>query len=167
MIIGFVGKARSGKDTAGEYLVKNRGYTRVAFADTLKQMAIKYFNLTHEECYVDKSELSRRILQGLGVCMRDEIDDMFWVKYALKNISENTVITDVRFLNEAKYIKDNGGILIKTLRNESPDIEYGADHQSEVELEQIKCDAVILNTSTIDAFYDGIDSTLKVLKEGN
>ena len=164
MLIGFVGKARSGKDTAGEHLVKNFGYTRISFADELKRVAIKYFALSHDECYGTKTQVSRRILQGLGVCMREEIDTNYWVNYALKNIPENVAITDVRFLNEAEIIKKSGGILIKIERDDSPDIEYGVDHQSEVELEQIKCDAIILNISTLESFYDAIESTIKVLQ---
>ena len=165
MLIGFVGKARSGKDTAGEYLVKTSGYTRISFADELKRVAMKYFDLSHDECYDNKTGISRRILQGLGVCMREEIDVNYWVNYALKNIPENVVVTDCRFFNEAEAIQKAGGILIKIERTGSPDIEYGADHQSEVELEQIKCDAVILNISTLESFYDAVESTIKVLGE--
>ncbi|MFD7776650.1 hypothetical protein [Streptomyces sp. NPDC059753] len=39
--IGIIGRARVGKDTAGKWLVDNRGYRRVAFADPLKQAALK------------------------------------------------------------------------------------------------------------------------------
>lgn len=36
MIVGFSGFARSGKDTAVEYLVREHGFTRIAFADKLR-----------------------------------------------------------------------------------------------------------------------------------
>lgn len=39
--IGIMGLAGSGKDTAGKWLVDNRGYERVAFADPLKEAALK------------------------------------------------------------------------------------------------------------------------------
>jgi len=38
--IGLFGYAGSGKDTVAEYLVKNYQYTRIAFADPLKEMAL-------------------------------------------------------------------------------------------------------------------------------
>ncbi|MFJ6720500.1 hypothetical protein [Streptomyces sp. NPDC091259] len=41
MNIGLIGRARSGKDTAGQWLVDNRGYERVAFADPLKEAALR------------------------------------------------------------------------------------------------------------------------------
>lgn len=39
MIIGLTGKKGSGKDTAGAYLVDHYGFTRISFADKLKQSA--------------------------------------------------------------------------------------------------------------------------------
>lgn len=41
MNIGIIGRARVGKDTAGKWLVDERGYRRVAFADALKEAALK------------------------------------------------------------------------------------------------------------------------------
>lgn len=39
--VGLIGKARSGKDSVASRLVANRGYQRVAFADPLKDMALR------------------------------------------------------------------------------------------------------------------------------
>lgn len=41
MNIGIIGRARSGKDTAGRYFVEQHGYRRVAFADPLKEAALR------------------------------------------------------------------------------------------------------------------------------
>lgn len=41
MNIGIIGRARVGKDTAGQWLVDNRGYRRVGFADPLKEAALR------------------------------------------------------------------------------------------------------------------------------
>ena len=40
MILGLAGYATSGKDTVGRYLVEEHGFTRLAFADTLKRFAL-------------------------------------------------------------------------------------------------------------------------------
>lgn len=50
MIIAFAGKMGSGKDTAAEFL-KEQGFETVAFADNLKEMAMKIFRLSKEQCY--------------------------------------------------------------------------------------------------------------------
>lgn len=41
MNIGIIGRARVGKDTAGAWFVDQRGYRRVAFADPLKEAALR------------------------------------------------------------------------------------------------------------------------------
>lgn len=38
MLIGLTGKKQSGKDTAADYLVQHRGFTKLAFASKLKAM---------------------------------------------------------------------------------------------------------------------------------
>ncbi|CAO0836096.1 Adenylate kinase OS=Streptomyces microflavus OX=1919 GN=Smic_81130 PE=4 SV=1 [Streptomyces microflavus] len=39
--VGIIGRARVGKDAAGQWLVDNRGYRRIGFADPLKEAALK------------------------------------------------------------------------------------------------------------------------------
>ena len=51
MIIGICGPAGSGKDTAGEYLVKNHGFVRVALADPLKRICKEVFNFSDEQLW--------------------------------------------------------------------------------------------------------------------
>jgi len=51
LLIGVMGKARSGKSITAERLVDEHGFRRTAFAETLKVTAQLIFNLTHEQCY--------------------------------------------------------------------------------------------------------------------
>jgi hypothetical protein len=51
MIIGFLGKAGVGKDTAADYLCLNYGFTRVAFADPLKRFCMEVFDWTEEQLW--------------------------------------------------------------------------------------------------------------------
>ncbi|MCQ6554784.1 hypothetical protein NPS70_16485 [Streptomyces sp. C10-9-1] len=44
--IGIIGRARVGKDTVGQWLVENRGYRRIAFADPLKEAALRLDPIT-------------------------------------------------------------------------------------------------------------------------
>jgi len=63
MIIGIVGKARSGKDTFGEYLIEclkerhNRFFRLVAFAAQLKTMCKLHFGLSNDQLWGDKKEI--------------------------------------------------------------------------------------------------------------
>jgi hypothetical protein len=51
IIMGMAGKMGSGKDTAANYLVEHHGFTKIAFADNLKNMCMHAFKLSHEDCY--------------------------------------------------------------------------------------------------------------------
>ena len=42
-----------------------------------------------------------------------EIDQDIWIKYILKNNTNNVIIDDARYYNELKALKDNGFIIIK------------------------------------------------------
>ena len=108
MIFLINGKARSGKDTIADYIVKKTGAKKVWFSKPLKDMAMKYFGLTYDECYDHKTEFSRRILQAIGQMYRDEFGKNFWVDKVISNILDmNTsnkdkhfVISDCRYKNE-------------------------------------------------------------------
>lgn len=45
MILSISGLAGSGKDTVGEMLIKDHGFKRISFADPLKEITAKAFNL--------------------------------------------------------------------------------------------------------------------------
>ena len=42
MIIGLTGYAQAGKDSVANSLVQNYGYTRVAFADKIKELLLVF-----------------------------------------------------------------------------------------------------------------------------
>lgn len=66
---------------------------------------------------------------GTDFC-RNKIDDEIWVKIVLNQITDdgNFVITDSRFPNERKIIKDMGGVLVRIYRDTGLD---GISHKSE------------------------------------
>src|SRR5579872_215356 len=52
LIVGISGKAKSGKDTAADFLVKNSAFVKIAFADPIKRMAaIAYPKMTREHLW--------------------------------------------------------------------------------------------------------------------
>lgn len=51
MIIGVCGQAGSGKDTAADFLVKNHGFVKVAFADPMKRICRDVFDFTDEQLW--------------------------------------------------------------------------------------------------------------------
>lgn len=70
----------------------------------------------------------------------------------------NWIISDLRFLNEAKAIKDREGIIIKI--NRSQPNKISSNHASEVELKQIVADYTIENNGTIEQLYEQVSLIL-------
>jgi len=143
MIIGIAGKARSGKDTAAQYL-SNAYHMKIhAFADPMKNAAVHLFGITRDmadgldnydrEQIVPEWGISvREMLQKLGTdCMRNVFFDDFWLKRAeiTINNSDPLIFSDVRFDNEAQWIQDRGGYVINILREQQTETR---DHISEL-----------------------------------
>ena len=171
IIIGLVGKKRSGKDTFGQILEWNspiiNRVIRVAFADALKRevaLAVtvvdgiignKRSAITPK--FIDEhKEMFRLILQGWGTELRRELYNRnYWTAQLQRRIGELhpdsvVYIPDVRFRNEADLVKELGGINVSIVR---PNYHIDGDtHTSEVELETISCDYQVINSGTLEDY---------------
>lgn len=177
MLIGLSGWARSGKDTAAEYLVEQKGFTRVAFADPLREALYRLNPLIEVQGFpgarlrqmVDlagwdelkaASEDVRGLLQRMGTEVgREMIRDSIWVDLAMKKADslDFVVITDVRYPNEAEAIRDRGGILWRIQR---PYLGPANTHPSETALDEYKFDAVVENNGFVEDLHEKIDKLL-------
>lgn len=182
MIIGLGYKARSGKDTAAEYLWRHFHFTRTAFADNLKKACMVIFSLTHEQVFGDNKEVEdsrwndtpRNILQKVGTeCLRRGYHQDVWVKSLemyLKTQSPMTdwVITDVRFPNEAEAIRNWGGVLVRVDRPNAPGIAT-AKHASETSMETWGggWDFVLDNSNDLPQLYANIEIMMKELRRSH
>lgn len=123
-LVGLCGYAGSGKDTAAEGLT-GTGWRRVAFADPLKELARMLGWNGAKDTY------GRRFLQVLGEQVRLIIGEDSWVRAAEKFVDakpDDVVITDVRYPNEAEWIRRRGGFLVEIQR---PGVGPANDHPSE------------------------------------
>lgn len=180
MIIGLGFQARSGKDTVADYLVENHSFTKIAFADALKDGAAAIFGLTQEQLYGDLKETEdefwedtpRNILQKMGTeCMRRGYRDDLWVKCVERVVRGpgqlNYVISDVRFPNEAEAIKKWGGHLARVDRPMNDDFAKVATklHASEVSmLEYNQWDHTLENKGTLLELKASAAEMLKAFK---
>jgi len=121
---------------------------------------------------------AREIMQDYGAFYRT-IDNEFWVKNLFRVIEDkeytNVIVTDVRYINEADYILNNGGYVIRVER-ENKDTVHNEQHPSEVELDGYgRFDYTVINNWTLDhlklaasetaAFLRDSENDLKKLKE--
>lgn len=167
IIIGCCGKARNGKDTVADYLVRHHGFTKVSFAAAVKEFAIKHFDLTREECYGDKTEKSRWVLQAIGNGCREEFGDNIWIQKLADELAslERVVISDVRYMNEARFIGLAFGKIIRISRPDAPAIECGADHPSEMEMESIAPNFSLHNDGSLHQLYTRVDGILSCIQD--
>lgn len=165
-LIGFAGKARSGKDTAGKYLVDEYQFLRYSFAQPLKDAAKIMFHLTDKQ--VEQKEKPaepwgkspRELYQKLGTDVARSIDVNVWVKgaeiFKKENPGRSIVITDVRFSNEAFWIRNQGGIVVY-LNSETRGIREHTEHSSENGMKGSDVDIIIQNDGTINELYEKIE----------
>lgn len=165
-IIGIAGKKKVGKDLVCDYikeLLAPKLVNRIAFADALKGEVARGCSVTGKEIvdipFIEKNkDAFRMILQGWGTDFRRNLcDKNYWI-LKLKDTIDNTpshiyavVIPDVRFLNEAYWIKSIGGTVIQVSRR----IGLVDNHISETEL---------CNSDFPFDFYISNESSLEELK---
>lgn len=171
MLIGFGHRFRVGKDTAADYLIKQYGFKRLAFADALKKVCIAAFGFTEEQVYGSKKmevdpywgKSPGHYLQQVGTeLFRNNIDPNFWVKAAFRQIDadpdSNYVIPDLRFKNEAQAILDRGGYVVRIDRPGASDPNRNSLHPSEVDLlDYDKWSRILHNDGPIEKLYLELD----------
>ena len=158
-------KARQGKDTVADHLTKEYGFIKLSFAEQLKLFC---------EVTYGMQEKDPALLQQVGLRFRLE-NPRHWIEKVEKIIhnspNENYVITDVRFENEAEFVKENKGYLWKIQRwieifnEQNQEYNYkkyvagdrDPNHPSESELNDYKFDVVIHNSKTVEHLKSRVD----------
>lgn len=168
-VIGIAGPAHCGKDTVADYLVKHAPqYHKVSFADPMKTMLGVGLGLTKEQLYGDLKETvddrygcsPRHMMQTIGTEWgREMIDPDIWVKAMLHHIHEPVIIPDVRFENEAAFVREHGTLIHIAGRDQG----VGADHVSEAGVELQPGELVVVNDSSIAELYKQLDVIIEQL----
>lgn len=145
MILGVTGFIGSGKDTVADYLCTFHGFKRVSFAASLKDAVSAVFGWDREllegstktsrewreqkdEWWSNRLQMDitpRWVLQYWGTdVLRNHFHTDIWVasvENKLRQSKDNIVITDCRFANEVKAIKNVGGITMRISRGPKPE----------------------------------------------
>lgn len=160
-LIGIAGKARSGKDTAAQYLLNTLGadWYSASFADPMKEM-LNVIGVDTGDGFKDLpvnqyGVSTRHMLQTLGTEWgRNLIDSNFWVDvFANMNAYQCVIVPDVRFENEAELIREFGVLICIEGRG---GIEGG--HISERKLQYDDRDIYIDNRGSLSELYEKLDS---------
>lgn len=171
ILIGLTGRAGVGKDLVASHLQRQYQFKPMAFATPLKKAAAQVFGI--EEIYFHDRSLKesvaphwgitpRHMMQVLGTeGVRNNFGQDFWVKrwlldYAAVGESENVVVTDIRFANEARVVQDLGGVMVHITR---PGFSNAAvDHESESGVPfNARTDHTLTNDSSIRSLFKKVD----------
>lgn len=176
MILGLSGYARSGKDAAAQFLVQEYGFKKISFADKLRDFLYQLNPIVaHSDAMgtwdvqtvidtygwggykeTDFGPEIRRLLQRLGTdAARNILGENVWVHAALghKITDENIVVTDCRFPNEAREIKNRGG---EVWRINRAGILAVNNHISEIALDDWKFDDIIFNGNDLGDLHHNV-----------
>lgn len=157
IIIGLTGRAGSGKDTLASYLVVHHGFTQLAYADPIRDMLELGMGIESHHLREDKESLipwlgvsGRHLMQTLGTEWgRDLIRQDLWrllLMRRLDRLQEETdrfVISDLRFENEAAFLRDQlGGVVWHIERHHVAPVRA---HSSEAGIDYQTGDSIIVN----------------------
>lgn len=169
MIVGLLGRMRSGKDSLASALVERYGFRRRALADPLKELLLDVDpvvllpdgthgvlrSLVESEGWEGAKAVPgvREMLQALGEGARQRLGDDVWVRPLLPSLSAGsvpTVVTDVRYRNEADALVRAGGLLVRVLRPGAHAADAASLHVSETELHEAPVHLEVVNDGTLD-----------------
>lgn len=182
MLIGLAGAAGAGKGSVANVLVTGAGFVEIAFADPIYEAVAAITGISVEKLkdrrikeavipWLGKSP--RELLQLLGTEFgRNMIRDSIWVDRAMRtvdwhdSIGAHTVITDVRFDNEAEAIRGRGGVIWQVVR-ETPSClaEDAARHASEAGIRPDLVDLVVSNNGTLEDLCGVVATALREATE--
>jgi hypothetical protein len=183
MIIGFTGRKKSGKDTAGLYLINNFHLTHYKIATPLKDAAKAIFGWTDE--YIEDPEIKEKVDERWGISPRvamqylgheflkdlGKVSPRFaektgtnlyvkrMVQYFQDHPKEDIVLTDVRFPAEVAAIHDAEGIVIRITRPSTQ--VFGDQHASESFYDTLNVDEDIVNDGSLDNLYAKLHNMYK------
>lgn len=176
MLIGICGAAGSGKDEVASVLIEEFGYIRNKFADPLYEMAAAMTGYTVSQLqdrrlkekpigWLD-GKTPRQLLQTLGTDWgREMVCSDVWIRSVQKRVERAledgrfSVITDLRFDNEADWIHKMGGEVWQVCREVPREVACLADHKSEAGIASQHVDRVVVNAGTLDDLRDTVVDT--------
>lgn len=162
-LIGLTGRKGAGKDTAAAHLVRAHGFRQIALADPIRDGIKAMLGLDDDtlnaralkEIAIDWLGASpRHLMQTLGTEWgRHHVADDLWLRIASRRLDQirkesagmpqRVVVSDIRFENEAEWIREQGGIVVHIRRQEAETMADG--HASEAGVTLCMDDDVITN----------------------
>ena len=173
--ICFIGKMRSGKSEAIEYLKTKYDIEVVDFGDSLKEVVKTiYPKQTNYGCK------NRTLLQKVGQHMR-KLDEDIWLHSVDEKINNSNkkiiACASCRQQNEYDYLNKMAFLFVKVECKDSIRVKRAEDagdsfnlkdfvHETELLVDDFECNYHIDNNGNIDNFHKQIDLIMKDIMKG-
>lgn len=177
-IVGIHGKARAGKTSVARWLGDKRNAFQASFADPIKETLIGMFCLSYGLSWehFENPTLKEQALPGLGRSPRflaqtlgtewgrALVNDDLWVMLLEQRLrgqlvwgkyGQMIVIADVRFENEARWVREHGTLLHLTRIGADGNVGV-AGHQSESGIAPADGDIRLANDGTLEDLYTAL-----------
>jgi len=127
--------------------------------------------LTYDECYKQKTDFSRNVMQQLGEGIRAlKGDSSCWAKYLIRKCltrSGRYVICDLRYKSEAFLVEQiDHSQIWRVKRPIEEESLFGSNHISEIDLDDYPFEVVLNNNSTIGELHRQVDKVVRPFLQG-
>ena len=178
ILIGLTGYAGAGKDTV-RAIMEREGFCGLSFAAPLRAMLRELITSCGiDDAYLDERELKETIIPELGVSYRHMAQSLgtewgrnlrrdFWLRLAGAYMADQEdagethfVISDVRFENEAAWVRNKGGQIWRVHREGLASVR---SHVSESGMDNIKPKRTIHNNGTPEQLAEAVALAIESL----
>ena len=192
-VIALCGLARSGKDTIAEYLVNTHGYTRVAYADIMKDMLCDTFNIYREELDAFKNDSNstiavldvnqsadfvkynllkvtfRNILENFGQMMKKHFGENVWSALLIDKINAEVINGNTKIvISDLRFLIEytdlRGTFMDLHIMEVNRGLKPSTQHPAENEYLSIPKDLIVDNTKDVVNSYSQVLTYLESLK---
>jgi hypothetical protein len=181
-IVGVSGNAQSGKDTCADVLVEQYGFTKVSFADGVREFMVRLDPVLHfggmetallsehiteggtpeQWAWLKENSDAREHMVAIGAGAREIMGEDVWIRAALAKMERapwtSFVLPDCRYANEARMIRGMGGEVWRIAR---PGVEPANDEEAH-SLSEFNGDTAIFNGGSMGELQSYVDSLMKL-----
>jgi len=175
--IAVAGRIRSGKDEFSKLFIKD-GYHEFKFGTGIAEIIMTYFP---EDWMKGKP---RTHYQHIGQQLR-QLDPDVWINYVFRDIEDylydnpygDIIITDLRQVNEAERLRDEGFLIVKVVSRDDIRIQRmkqlgdqfnqeDLNHETEKQVDKILADIVVENNGSLKHLQSKAREVKKAIERG-
>jgi len=151
-------------------LLIDKFHGKLSVSDAITACNLMKDSINQAPSYIDKDlnggkivvVSPRKVYQWFGTDVMRSINDTFWLDIAP---TESVIIPDIRYENEAEWVRSQGGVMIHVSRDYNPPV---SDHISENGVERHTGEIAIYNTGTLlDLEETVMNLGPKIIKDSN